>query len=295
MTPRNHPHTGPVVPKMHRADRWVLLAPSMKEDVESFYFAAIAKLAVSVGWHPGPLAQQPELAGPLVLSGHPPPGWPQQLPPIEITLHAVSRHDTMVATERWILDPDTYDLGAHANERILTDKLTRLPHPHEGALLLLAVEANHQQLLAQASLYVTVGIPRPKPLTAREQMRYTEMLGRQAERQDQRMLEMFRESPQVIASSATVIRAMNERGPVPTPAQKPPQATPEMLAMVQAGTWTLIEYLRPLAQALLPPPQPAHPQPQLQVRQQPPRQAPPRPQLQTRRRRARFDAWGLEE
>ncbi len=266
--------------KTHRADRWSDLPMTMKTELLSFHHAAVARLATCWGWHPGLLDEHIEAAVLLVLSGYPPPGWPPLLPPIEITLQAVARPETIAATERWMVDPNQYDLGTTAFEHILADRLARLPFPHDGAILMLATSATHQHMLARTTIPVSVGIPRPMPMTPREQTRYAELLAKRGNQQDQNMIKMMGRVPDIEFAVASVMEATKGMNfPPPQRQRAPQQVTPEVAELVRAGSRWLVDRFVPQVPVTQPQRPPEH----------------HRPRRQRPLGRGKFDAWRSEE
>lgn len=183
-----------------------------------------------------------------VLAARPPPGWPERLSPIRYRLRAMSRTRSLGASEQWMVDPNRLDLGLGVFEKLVLDRLSRFPQPHDGSIVLHAEAAVFQQALVQTRVSVAVGIPRPRPLSPREQIRMAKVRAQETQAKDQALIAMMGRQPEVVYAAAAAIDVSGATA-YPEP-QAPPspehQANVEELkGVVRAATRAVVDRVFP--------------------------------------------------
>ncbi len=263
--------------RQYRGDRWLDVREELARDLVPLHHEALAGLARLHGWAGGPPEQGDELAVQLVLAAQPPQGWPARLSPISYRLHAIDGSGSIAANEHWTVDPNRADLGCSSFERLARDRLSRLPRPHQGSIIIHAEAALQQKLLTQGRVTVAVGIPRPRPLGSREQVELARIRAQEMRHKEETMVAMMMYQPGVVGAAASaleVARSIDFPPPTaPPPADQQAQEE-EIKGLVRMGA--------KLVKAAAMPPQPAAP-----TEGEPPTEPPAKKKL--------FDGWGLDD
>ena len=234
--------------RAYRGDRWVDVHAEIASDLLSLHREAITGLAMLHGWAGGPPDQPDEQALQRVLAAQPPPGWPERLSPVRYRLRAMDRSRSVAATEQWTVDPNRLDLGLGVFEKLVRDRLSGLPQPLDGSIVVHAEALVHQQLLVQTRMRVAVGIPRPKPLSSRDQVEMTRIRTEHDRVQYQRMCEMMGHGGDIIQATAGAIQVSGDIDyprPVAPPAAGQKARAEEAKAVERAATRAVMDHVLP--------------------------------------------------
>ena len=276
-----------------RGDRWCVISDELALELESVHCGAVVQLAKQHGWV-CPVQDMPdETVVQLVLAGETPPGWPTRLSPIHYRLHAMDRSRSVVATERWMVDPSCPDLGAIAFERLLVDRLSRLPGPHDGSIVIHAESALHQRMLAGERVSVAVGVPRPRPMDSREQVELARIRANRMTKQDETMTAFLRHGGEIVEASASAIaasRGNNYPRPAAQPSQSSQSPTEEQKAVVRVVTKAVVDRVLPPSAQVSPSPE-ASVEPQVGPPVEPQVDPPTERHVETPRKGKLFDGW----
>lgn len=234
--------------RTHKGDRWLDVRDAITADLRPLHLGAIAGLARLHGWAGGPGEQPDELAVQRILAGQPPPGWPDRLSTIRYRLYAMDRTRSIGATEHWTVDPNRHDLGIGTFEKLARDRLSRLPQPHDGSIVIHVDAAVFQQPLAHSRLSVAVGIPRPRPLSSRDQIRMAKIRAQEVRDKDQAMIAMMGRQPDVVHAAASAIQASGANSypdPVAPPSADQVARAEEMKTVVRVATKAVLDAVLP--------------------------------------------------
>ena len=230
--------------RTYRGDRWLDIRDEIARGLLPLHLEAIAGLARRHGWAGGSFRQSDEQAVQSVLAAKPPLGWPVRMSLIRYRLQAMDRTRSMGGSEHWMVDPNRLDLGLGVFEKLVRDRLARLPQPHDGSIVLHAEAAVSQQFLAQIRMSVAVGIPRPRPLSPREQIRMAKIRAQEVYEKDQTMIAMMGRQPDVVhAVTAAIEVSKTIDYPKPTAPPSPEQQAraEDLKGAVRAATKAVMD------------------------------------------------------